>query len=87
MGCFAIGIKPPFHMTTERLADNSPWLDGLAGVRQRATREGRCYQHVQAITVAIDPCAENALGNRDYFLNKPCGAGLLRLIILLDDQY
>ena len=30
------------------------------------TREGYCYQHVQAITVAID--AEKALGDREYFL-------------------
>ncbi|WP_275188777.1 hypothetical protein [Bradyrhizobium sp. CSA112] len=34
-----------------------------------------CFQHVQAITVAIDQYAEKALGNRDYFLNKPYGAG------------
>ena len=52
-------------------ADNSPWIDALAELRQRATREGHCYQHVQAITVAIDQYAEKALGNRDYFLNKP----------------
>jgi hypothetical protein len=32
-------------------------------------------QHVQAITVAIDQYAEKALGNRDYFLNKPYGVG------------
>jgi hypothetical protein len=56
-------------------ADNSPWIDALAEVRQRATREGYCYQHVQAIIVAIDQYAEKALGNRDYFLNKPYGAG------------
>jgi len=30
---------------------------------------------VQAIAVAIDQYAEKALGNRDYFLNKPYGAG------------
>jgi hypothetical protein len=30
---------------------------------------------VQAITVAIDQYAEAALGNRDYFLNKPYGIG------------
>ncbi|MCK1639587.1 hypothetical protein IVA95_18690 [Bradyrhizobium sp. 157] len=47
----------------------------LAELRQRATREGYCYQHVQAITVAIDQYAEKALGNRDYFLNKPYGVG------------
>jgi hypothetical protein len=32
-------------------------------------------KHVQAITVAIDQYAEKALGNRDYFLNKPYGVG------------
>jgi hypothetical protein len=35
-------------------ADNSPWINALAELRQRATREGHCFQHVQAITVAID---------------------------------
>ena len=56
-------------------ADNSPWIKALAELRQRATREGYCFQHVQAITVAIDQYAEKALGNRDYFLNKPYGVG------------
>ncbi|MEH2506419.1 hypothetical protein V1290_005230 [Bradyrhizobium sp. AZCC 1578] len=56
-------------------ADNSPWIRALAEVRQRAAREGYCYQHVQAITVAIDQYAEKALGNRDYFLNKPYSIG------------
>ena len=56
-------------------ADTSPWIDALAEVRQRATREDYCYQHVQAVIVAIDQYAERALGNRDYFLNKPYGAG------------
>jgi hypothetical protein len=31
--------------------------------------------HVQAIIVAVDQYAEKALGNRDYFLNKPYGVG------------
>ena len=57
----------------EEAAGNSPWLRALAELRQRATREGNCYQHVQAITVAIDQYAEKALGNRDFFLNKPYG--------------
>jgi predicted ABC-class ATPase len=57
-------------------ADNSPWIRALAELRQRAAREGHCYQHVQAITVAIDQNAEKALGNRHYFLNKPYGVGL-----------
>jgi hypothetical protein len=56
-------------------ADNSPSIEALAELRQRATREGHCYQHVQAITVAIDQYAGKAPGNRDYFLNKPYGVG------------
>ena len=59
----------------EKAADNSPWINALAELRQRAAREGHCFQHVQAITVAIDQYAEKALGNRDYFLNKPYGVG------------
>jgi hypothetical protein len=56
-------------------ADNSPSINALAELRQRAAREGHCFQHVQAITVAIDQYAEKALGNRDYFLNKPYSIG------------
>jgi hypothetical protein len=55
--------------------DHPPWIEALAEVRQRATREGWCYQHVQAIIVAIDQYAEAALGNRDFFLNKPYSIG------------
>jgi len=47
----------------------------LAEVRRRATTEGYCFQHVQAIIVSIDQYAEKALGNRDFFLNKPYGVG------------
>ncbi|MEA2767340.1 MAG: hypothetical protein QOD93_302 [Acetobacteraceae bacterium] len=39
------------------------------------TREGWRYAHVQAIIVAIDQYAEAALGNREFFLNKPYGIG------------
>jgi hypothetical protein len=56
-------------------ADNPPWIKALAEVRQKATREGWCYPHVQAIIVAIDQYAEAAMGNRNYFLNKPYGIG------------
>ena len=56
-------------------ADYSPWIEALAELRQRAAREGHCYQHVQAITVAIDQYAEAAFGNRSYFLNKPYSIG------------
>lgn len=55
--------------------DNPPWITALAEVRHRATREGWCHPHVQAITVAIDQYAEAALGNRNYFLNKPHSIG------------
>ena len=55
---------------------------GQLAMDQRARRaatardaQGHCFQHVQAITVAIDQYAEKALGNRDYFLNKPYGVG------------
>ncbi len=44
-------------------------------MRRKATREGYCHQHVQAIIVAIDQYAEAALGNRNYFLNKPYSIG------------
>jgi hypothetical protein len=27
-------------------ADNSPWINALAELRQRAMREGYCFQHV-----------------------------------------
>ena len=56
-------------------ADNPPWIKALAEVRHLGPREGWRYQHVQAIIVAIDQCAEAALGNRDFFLNKPFGIG------------
>jgi hypothetical protein len=56
-------------------ADNPPWIKALADVRRMATMEGYCFQHVQAIIVAIDQYAEKGLGNREYFLNKPYGIG------------
>lgn len=59
-------------------ADNPAWITALADVRHRATREGYCYQHVQAIILAIDQYAETALGNRQYFLNKPHSIGSSR---------
>ena len=52
-----------------------PFIKALAEVRQLATREGWCYQHVQAIAVAIDQYAAKAFGNREYFLNKPYSIG------------
>ena len=55
--------------------DPTPFLRALEETRRLATREGWCYQHVQAIIVAIDQYAEAATGNRDFFLNKPQGLG------------
>jgi len=56
-------------------ANNPPWIKALAEVRHLATREGWCHPHVQAIIVSIDQYAEAALGNRNYFLNKPYSIG------------
>jgi hypothetical protein len=56
-------------------AENPPWLKALAEVRRLGPCEGWCYQHVQAIMLSIDQYAESALGNRDFFLNKPHGIG------------
>ena len=55
--------------------DAPPFIKALAEVRLLATREGWWYQHVQAISLSIDQYAEAALGNRNYFLNKPYGIG------------
>ena len=63
----------PLKWYDDEAAGNSPWLRALAELRQRATREGNCYQHVQAITFAIDQYAEKALGNRDFFSTSPMG--------------
>ncbi|QOG23044.1 hypothetical protein [Bradyrhizobium sp. SEMIA] len=45
-------------------------------VRRLGTREGWCHDHVLAIQVAIDQYAEAAVGNREFFLNKPYSIGL-----------
>jgi hypothetical protein len=50
-------------------------LPQLAAELVRAPREGWRYQHVQAIIISIDQYAEAALGNREFFLNKPYGIG------------
>jgi hypothetical protein len=56
-------------------ANNPARLKALAEVRRLRPREGWCYQHVQAIMLSIDQYAESALGNREFFLNKPYGIG------------
>jgi hypothetical protein len=52
-----------------------PWLKSLNETRRLAARQGWCYQHVQALIVAIDQYAEAATGNRSYFLDKPQSLG------------
>jgi hypothetical protein len=42
--------------------DPSAWQNVLAEVRRMAPRRGHCFQHVQAIIVAIDQYAEAATG-------------------------
>jgi hypothetical protein len=59
----------------DRNADNPAWIKALAEVRRLAPREGYGYHHVQAIIVSIDQYAEKALGNREFFLNRPHGIG------------
>ena len=59
-------VVPPVQYFDDN-ADNTPGLKALEEVRRRATREGWCYRHVQAIIVAIDQYAEAATGNRQYF--------------------
>jgi hypothetical protein len=67
-------MREPLQWYDEKM-EKLPWIMALAELRQRATREGHCFQHVQATTVAINQYAEKALDNRDYFLNKPYGVG------------
>jgi len=64
-------VKESLPRWYDHNADNPPWIAALAEVRHLACREGWCYPHVQAIIVSIDQYAEAALGNRDFFLNKP----------------
>jgi len=51
--------------------NRTPFLKALGEARRLGTREGWCYQHVQAVIVAIDQYAEAATGNREFFLNRP----------------
>lgn len=67
-------MKQPLRYFSDE-PELSPFLAALHDVRLKATREGWCYAHVQAIIVAIDQYAEAATGNRDYFLNKPHSIG------------
>jgi hypothetical protein len=65
--------QPPRWFSDEQ--DPPAFLKSLNEARRQATGEGWCYQHVQAIIVAIDQYAEAATGNREYFLNKPYSIG------------
>ena len=55
----------------DEASEKSAWMKTLAETRRLAARQGHCYQHVQALIIAIDQYAEAATGNRSYFLDKP----------------
>jgi hypothetical protein len=52
-GSEANAVADPLKWYDDKV-DNPPWIKALAEVRHRATREGYCFHHVQAIIVAID---------------------------------
>jgi hypothetical protein len=68
-------MREPLKWYDANATDNPPGIRALAEVRHLACREGWCYHHVQAIIVSIDQYAESALGNREYFLNRPHSIG------------
>jgi len=57
------------------MQDPPEFLKSLDRVRRLSTREGWCRAHIEAIQVAIDQYAEAAMGNREFFLNKPYSIG------------
>jgi hypothetical protein len=65
--------EPATSVVVSRMG--KPAAKALDEVRRLSTREAWCYRHVQAIQVAIDQYAEAALGNREFFLNKPHSIG------------
>ncbi|EJN11081.1 hypothetical protein PMI42_05600 [Bradyrhizobium sp. YR681] len=54
------------------------FLKALDHARRLSCYEGWCRMHIEAIQVAIDQYAEAALGNREFFLNKPHSIGASR---------
>jgi hypothetical protein len=52
-----------------------PDLDYVRAEIERMRAQTGRHHHVQAIIVAIDQYAEKALGNREFFLNRPYGIG------------
>ena len=66
-------VVPPTQWYDESVTD--PFLKSVWQTRRLAARQGWCYQHVQALIVAIDQYAEAATGNRSYFLDKPQSIG------------
>lgn len=51
------------------------FLKSLEQTRRLSCHEGWCRAHIEAIQVAIDQYAEAAMGNREFFLNKPHSIG------------
>ncbi|WP_247295558.1 hypothetical protein [Bradyrhizobium sp. 179] len=50
-------------------------MKSLEQTRRLSTGEGWCRANIEAIQVAIDQYAEAAMGNREFFLNKPYSIG------------
>jgi hypothetical protein len=79
MGILALGIEDPHNMTVQRLHDPDARHHRWPAARHQHQNLDRRLSFRQVrfllITVAIDQYAEKALGNRDYFLNKPYGVG------------
>jgi len=57
------------------MQDPPEFLVALDRAHRLSCHEGWCRMHVEAIQVAIDQYAEAALGNREFFLNKPHSIG------------
>jgi hypothetical protein len=57
------------------MQDPPAFLKALNEARRLSCHEGWCRMHIEAIQVAIDQYAEAALGNREFFLNRPYGIG------------
>ena len=60
------------------MQDPPEFLKALNEARRLSCREGWCRMHIEAIQVAIDQYAEAALGNREFFLNRPYSIGPMR---------
>jgi hypothetical protein len=66
------GERPTYFSDMQEAPE---FLKALHHARRLSCLEGWCRMHIEAIQVAIDQYAEAALGNREFFLNKPHSIG------------